>query len=277
MLFTVTLVVLASLWLFAVVSNRIDADSRNQLHIEVAKTLLNLVFVGIAAMLLKTVVDRYVAARERERLESVQREAEARVNAERAETAAKTAHAARLNALTTLTNSYWNAKKALKIIEAHRSAKSYGEQIRVVIDHRLELQQLDNEISAGMYSLDHTQDIGAALSEIDAQLGRVTDEWRDKYLMLSQLQKVDETVDPADKKVPGEIERLPAFNAVRANGFAALHDPFERAAQLIRQQVFPGRAQRATSQTNGPLDAAKPQTLSGLGGQSTVSQSQQAR
>jgi len=251
MLLTVTLLVFVSLALLALVNDRIvDPRSREQLHIEVAKTLLNLLFVGVAAMLVKAVVDRYVAARERERMESAHREAEARLNAERAEAAARAAHALRLKALTTLTNSYWNAKKALKIIEAHRSAKSYGEQIRVVIDHRLELQQLDNEISAGIYALDRAHEIGTALSEIDKQLGRVTDEWRDKYLMLSQLQREDETLKPQDKKVPGEIERLPEFKAVRADGFAALHEPFERAANLIRPQVFTFTTQPATAQMN---------------------------
>jgi hypothetical protein len=253
MLITVTLAVLGSLALLAVVNNRIvDLRSRDQLHIEVAKALLNLLLVGIGFMLVKAIVERYVAARERERLESAQREVDARLNAERAEAAARAAHALRLKALTTLTSSYWNTKKALKIIEAHRSAKSYGEQIRVVIDHRLELQQLDNEISAGMYALDNAHEIGRALSEIDEQLGRVTDEWRDKYLMLSQLQKEDEeTLKPQDKKVPGEIERLPQFRAVRANGFAALHDPFERAANLIRPQVFTVSARPATIQMKG--------------------------
>ena len=138
------------------------------------------------------------------------------------------------------------------VIEAHRSAKSYGEQIRVVIDHRLELQQLDNEISAGMYALDRAFEIGQALSEIDEQLGLVTDEWRDQYLMLSQLQKEDEELRPKDKKVPAEIERLPAFRVVRADGFAAVHDPFERAANLIRPQVFTVGMRPATIHTGGP-------------------------
>lgn len=252
-LLTITLLVLVSLGVLAFVTTQIvDDRSRDQLHIEVAKTLLNLLFVGIAAVLVKAVVDRYVAARERERLESAQREAQARLSADRAAAAATAAHALRLKALTTLTNSYWNAKKALKIIEAHRSAKSYGEQIRVVIDHRLELQQLDNEISAGMYALDHAHEIGTSLGEIDDQLGRVTDEWRDKYLTLSQLQKEDERLEPQDKKVPGEIERLPAFRAVRANGFAALHDPFEKAANRIRPQVFTTGARPATIQVPVP-------------------------
>lgn len=238
-LLTVTLLVLVAVAVLAVVDNRVvDARMRDQLHIEIAKTVLNLLFVGLAAMLVKTMVDRYVAARERERVELAQHEADTRLKAERAEAAAKAAHEHRLKALTTLTTSYWNAKKALKIIEAHRSAKSYGEQIRVLIDHRLELQQLDNEISAGMYALDGAHEIGRALSEIDEQLGLVTDEWRDRYLALSQLQKEDEALEPQHKRVPGEIERLPAFKAARANGFAVLHDPFEKAANIIRPQVF---------------------------------------
>jgi hypothetical protein len=239
MLLTVTVAVLVSLALLGLVNERItDPRSRDQLLIEAAKTLLYLLVIGVAAVVVKAVVDQHVAARERERIESAQREAEARLNAERAAITTRAEHALRLKALTKLTNSYWNAKKALTIIEAHRSARSYGEQIRVVIDRRLELQQLDNEISAGLYAVNRALEIGTALSEIHKQLGRVTDEWRDKYLMLSQLQRDDEELQPQDKKVPGEIERLLEFKAVRADGFAALHEPFERAANLIRPQVF---------------------------------------
>lgn len=51
---------------------------KEQLNVELAKTLLNLVFVGLAAMLIKAVVDQFVAARERERQEAMQQEADAR-------------------------------------------------------------------------------------------------------------------------------------------------------------------------------------------------------
>ncbi|WP_291981271.1 hypothetical protein [Luteitalea sp.] len=198
------------------------------LYLEVAKTALNLLFVGIAAMLARTVVDRYVAARERERAALERREAEA-----------SAAHARRLAALTTLTSSYWNVRKCLTIIDAHRSAKSYGEQIRLIIDHRLDLQQLDNDICAGMHALEQPFRIGNAIRALDAQLARLTDEWREKYLMLSQQQKADELVGPEAKKVPAAIEALPVLEALRADKAPALHTPFEDAAGLIRRQVFP--------------------------------------
>jgi len=250
---TVTSLVLIAFVALAVAYNRVvDVQNREQLFIEVAKTALNLIFVGVATMLVKIVVEQYFAARDRERLESAQREAAARLSAERVEAAAKDTHERRLKALASLTNNYWNAKKALKIIEAHRSAKSYGEQVRVVIDHRLALQQLANEIRAGVYALDGADEIDGALGEIDRMLAGVIDEWRDQYLRLSQLQKQDEAQeDPQFKKVPGEIDRLPNFNAARENSYAALHDSFERAAGIIRSQVLPLSTRPATIQTNG--------------------------
>jgi hypothetical protein len=225
-LITVAALLLVSLTLLGIAARGL-AGNRDQLYLEIAKTALNLLFVGVAAMLAKTVVDRYVAARERERIESERHEAEAR-----------TIRARRLEALTSLTRSYWNTRKALEIIEAHRSAKSYGEHVRALIDHRLDLQQLDNEIGAGLHELKDAYTIANAIRELANQLDRVTQEWRDHYLTLSQLQKADELVGPEAKKVPAEIERLLVLGAVRANEFSAIHDPFERAANLIRQQVL---------------------------------------
>jgi hypothetical protein len=203
------------------------------LGVETAKALLNLMLIGIAAMVAKAVVDQHTAARERER----QRE-------ERDAAREKADHALRMQALTTLTRGYWNAKKALKVIEAHRSAKSYGEQMRLLIDHRLELQQLDNEIMAGVYPLQHTDEICGALQTLDTRFGEIVDEWRDRYWELSHQQGEDEKRPPADKRVPREIDSLPALNAVRANGFAAVHEPFETAANSIRRQVFGSRVPR---------------------------------
>jgi len=226
---TVAVCGLVSLALLGLAHSQL-AGRLDLLYLEVAKTALNLLFVGVAAMLARTVVDRYVAARERERAALERREAQA-----------SAAHGRRLAALASLTDRYWNVRKCLAIIDAHRSVRSYGAQIRLIIDHRLALRQLDNDIIAGMHALDEVEAIAHAIHALDAPLARVIDEWRDGYLTLWQQQKADELVGPDARQVPADITRLPALAALRANDFDALHTLFENAAKPIRKQVLHAR------------------------------------
>jgi hypothetical protein len=157
--------------------------------------------------------------------------------------AAHASHTARTQALTQLTKSYWAVKKSLSIIIADRSAKSYQEQMREIVDHRLALQQLDNDISAGMYALKDAHAIGQELAKIDAQLASLIDEWTKQFLRLSYSEAQDEKKPPEGKEVPHEIEKLVALNSVVANRFEVIHTPFEGAANNIRRQVAPIAAQ----------------------------------
>lgn len=220
------------------------AAGRTALELELAKALLTFVLIGVAAMFVKAGLDENVAAKAR-----------ALIAAEQAEAKRKADHALRVKSLATVTTSYWNIKKALKIVEANRSALSYGKQVQIILDHRLELQQLDNEIMAGTLALSQTKEICEALHAMDKRLEAIIDEWRDKYLGLAQLQIEDEKVPPKQKKVPAEIDALPAFRAIREQEFQAIHGPFEIAANLIRNQVFPERQPMAPGRTDTAGDA----------------------
>lgn len=92
-----------------------------------------------------------------------------------------------------------------------------------------------------------------AACERERPLARVTDECRDVYLTLSQLQKADELVAPELKQVPTDIIGLQELPAVRATGFAVVHEPFERAAKRIREQVLPHASDRSIT----PAESSK--------------------
>ncbi len=218
--------VLAVAFILILVSG--DSALQTELWKEAAKTILELVLIGVIGTYATFLFNQYATDRQKQ-LEKRERDAALR----------EAEHKSRVEALNALTTSYWQIKKALHIIGAHRSAKSYGEQMRLIIDYRLELQRLNNEIMASTYALNETDTISNNLSEMDDRLEELLEEWKSKYLGLSQLQKEDETTDdPKKKGVPSQIDALPALNRIKKDRFEALHGPFQRAAGPIRKQLL---------------------------------------
>ena len=222
-----TIVGLSASLFFIIFFRACDPTVQTDLLKKAGSTLLQLGLLGTLGAYAKFLLDEYSADRQRQ-LAEADRERELR----------ETKHTSQIKALNSLTTNYWQIKKALHIIDAHRSAKSYGEQMRQIIDYRLELQRLNNEIAAGLYALEDADSITQSLSEMDARLEAVMKEWQSQYLRLSQLQKQDEATDKAeDGRVPDEIGSLPELNAIRQDRFKAIHGPFERAAAPIRGQL----------------------------------------
>jgi hypothetical protein len=215
-------IVIAALFLLPVAGFLIllatgSAGSATDLLGELAKTLLQLALIVVVGAYVTTLFAGYAATRAAE----------------------ETKYRNLVQALESLSTSYWQVKKALYIILAHRSAKSYGEQIRQIVDLRLDLQRLDNEISSGMYPpIQSKGSVTCNLGQLDKCLGRVIDEWKHNYWRLSQLQNQDETaVKPEDRRVPAELDRLPELTAAISHDFVAIHQPFEDAANEIRAQI----------------------------------------
>lgn len=207
-----------------------DTAFRIELLKEAAKTILQLLLVGMLGAFASFLFTEYSAEREK------QIQARERENA-----LAAAQHQLRLEALNTLTRLYWETRKAFDIIDAHRSAKSYGEQMRQIIEYRIELRRLDNDIVAGMYAVkdeETRKSIGRCLFELIQLLRDAIEEWKTHYLRLSHLQVQDENLeDPTKKKVPQEIDKLPVLARLRQDNFQTLHDLFEEAASPIREQL----------------------------------------
>jgi hypothetical protein len=226
-----------SVALFGIIFIAADATLRTDLLKEAASTLLQLALIGILGAFAKYLLDRYSADRQR-RLDQSEREQEQR----------EIEHKAQINALNSLTTSYWQIKKALHIIDAHRSAKSYGAQVRQIIDYRLELQRLNNEIQAGLYALDDVDTIKSNLDAMDNRLEDVIDEWKANYLELAQLQNRDEKRRRSRKKVPDKIGDLAALKKMRGDGdFKAIHVPFQNAVTPIRDRLKEDLQTKSTS------------------------------
>jgi hypothetical protein len=207
-----------------------DTAFRMELFKEAARTILQLLLIGMLGAFASFLFTEYASARDKEFQTRENRKA-----------LQASQHQSRLEALNTLTRLYWETRKAFDIIDAHRSAKSYGEQMRQIIEYRIELKRLDNEIAAGMYAINDKatrESIGKCLFELIHLLREAIEEWKTQYLRLSGLQVQDEKLeDPKKKKVPQEIDKLPILAGLRQDNFQTLHDLFEEAARPIREQL----------------------------------------
>jgi hypothetical protein len=221
-------IILAAIFLYILFTG--DITFRIELLKEAAKTILQLLLLGLLGAFASFLFTEYAAKRDK------QNQMLERKNALKA-----AQHQSRLEALNTLTHLYWETRKAFDIIDAHRSARSYGEQMRQIIEYRIELRRLDNEIVAGMYAINDKEtreSIGKCLFELIHLLRQAIEEWKTQYLRLSGLQVQDEKLeDPKKKKVPQEIDKLPVLARLRQDNFQTLHDLFEEAARPIREQL----------------------------------------
>jgi regulator of replication initiation timing len=219
-------IVCSSAGLFLIIFLKGDAIFQADLLKKVSSTLLQLVLLGTLGAYAKYLLDQHSANRQRQLAE-----------ADRERKLREDKHTFQIRALNSLTTNYWQIKKALFIICANQSAKSYKEQMHQIIDYRLELQKLNNEIEADPSGLEDTKIINS-LKEMDGQLDAVIEEWRERNLELSQLQNRDEKIEEIEKKrVPKEMASLPKLKEISDNRFELIHVPFQIAATAIREQL----------------------------------------
>jgi hypothetical protein len=146
-----------------------------------ASVLLQLVLISVFGLVAKHFLDEHIADRDRRLKEHAAMQEQ--------ETARRQKQIQTLNSAVA---SYFEIKKALLIINAHRSAKSYGEQMRQILDYRVELQRLQNETRASVNLFRGKRRIVNGLGRIDKLLERLVDEWEQCYPALSVLQRRDE-------------------------------------------------------------------------------------
>jgi hypothetical protein len=79
--------------------------------------------------------------------------------------------------------------------------------------------------------------IGEALLKIDRVLECLLEECKACYFELSRQQKLDEALAPEQKRVPSQLKALPQLASAMENDFVAIHEPFELAANEIRNEV----------------------------------------
>jgi hypothetical protein len=142
------LIVIVSVGAWYLVYDRVSDSEQERMLTGVSSVLLNLVLITLVGLIARQQLDGI--ATDRQRREEL--------------------HRSRISVLNTTTRSYFQIKKALLVIGTHNSAKSYGEQIREIIDHRVDLQQVWNEGEADLYRFDERKEIACGLRRIDCLL-----------------------------------------------------------------------------------------------------------
>jgi hypothetical protein len=192
---------------------------------EILKASLNLLLLGVIGMLGKELLLAHTKQKlteEQNAQREIQKEIDLRTH--------------RIEALNKLTEGYWGIKKALHLIFAHKSAKSYKEQMHLIIDHRLKLQQLNNEIQGGLYEFAGAEEIAKELDAFDNQINELVNEWTKAHLALSWQQTIDEKEPPEKKAVPLMLNELENLNRVWGN-IMVIHAPFQKAANQMRDAL----------------------------------------
>src|SRR5262245_8714159 len=183
-------------WLIVAVE---DADGRALFFRELEKGLIQLALVVIAGAIIKFIFDRYQAdqdrlAKERER----QRQAHAAMVEFQTD---------KIRRLVEVSN---KLRLAPALIEAHRSAKTYREQMLAAIDARLELHRIVHEI--GIFGPLQSNTAFPRWESIRGKIGSMQDyleglekEFRARFKSLSERQVEAEQKRELQAKVWNEI------------------------------------------------------------------------
>ncbi len=168
-------------------------------------------------------------------------------------------------------------KRAAVLIASHQSAKTYGEQLRTIIELRTRLSDIQGVVERRRADLPGL-DFGAFLYQLDTALfflNPLVDEFRLNYTEISAKQRVDEAANQASSKTGewsglstlawsalrdrttfGQLHKLLAFGELTADDYrhdsdawatadltVEFLDPIDLAAQLLRARTR--RARRA--------------------------------
>lgn len=242
-LVTVTGVLVASAALFVLLFTTIDQTARATVKTEVLKVLLQLAAIGVIGGFVTWILNE--RSKEKERILSDKSRKEERdavqqqKQAER-QTALNDFRRSAIARVVTATNV---VRKAPLLIESHRSKKTYGEQVRAVLDAKLDLSLVRHEQESSS-AFTRPDNIDAEIWKMEDYLKGIVDEWKDQYMSLPS--------PPADAW--DAIKALPALADLRngdekslfANNYIAGH---KEVLRLMRDDMF------SPAEENGPKRA----------------------
>ena len=213
-----------------------------EIQLELAKACLGVLVAAVAGTVLKTITDRTRTI--------LKEEARQRVFKQHMLADLKAVHDAMETART--------------LIEAHRSAKSYGEQIRRLGRSRVRLQAVERAILADNIDFQVAREgLLGCVAHMVRYIRSLEDEYHEKYLEASRMQRVDEEAnkDLAAKAGKSGVQPEPHQWRVEAwtyidTHFGALKDL--RSAGKSYQKQF-----------RGPLDAATVELRSQIAGRTS--------
>jgi hypothetical protein len=122
-------------------------------------------------------------------------------------------HAFYRSLLADLKSVYDRVESCRLLVEAHRSAKTYGEQVRALVDGVVTLHNMKRALDPEFPKL--KEELAKPINEMTTFIKELLKEFRDEYRKISQLQEADEAwnkysreILPKENKAPEEYKPL---------------------------------------------------------------------
>jgi hypothetical protein len=190
-------------------------ESRSMILLEISKTFLQLLGIGVLGALAKWSFDEYSLSRQRS----------AAINEFRKEI---------LRRLVSVTN---QVRKTFVLIEAARSTRSYDQQMRLIIAARQELSLIRHEIDTVKETFLKWSAIENSIKAMESYLDDLIKEYSDNYFKLSAIQKSNPVaVWPAmqELKYFGDL-----FKPIKESKYQILYiKNYQSVLILIREEIW---------------------------------------
>ena len=212
---TLTILVVFCVLVVGLMYANSNTENRDTIRLEVAKTFLQLMAIGVLGALVKWLFDQHTLARSRaDALNEFRKEI--------------------LRRLISVTN---EVRKVPLLIESAQSAKTYGEQMRSLIDSRLELSFIRHELDTANQTFSNSSEVRAHLRTMELYLDELIDEFKDEYRNLSKKQTEKPEV------VWSEIQKLPKLSDLQRGGEDSDYRTryvlsYSSARDLMRQEIW---------------------------------------
>lgn len=162
------------------------------------------------------------------------------------------------NVLSDLKSVYDRVARARTLIPAHRSVKTYGDEMRNLIEARVQLRNVARALERGAEGVSHSigEEVTLRVNQMGAYLDRLVGEFRDHYKPLSDQQRGYEERSkvmldrfakaPADESPPqlpafvwASLSQLPILADFIGAGDeyeAGFEDPLDKASKSLRTE-----------------------------------------
>lgn len=123
---------------------------------------------------------------------------------------------------------YDRVERARILISAHHSAKTYGDEMRDLIDGRVQLRNVARALEAGTSGISPTREnaIDSAVKAMEHYLATLTDEFQSRYKEISNAQRIH------------EARVMKVLNAVDDSTELPENKPWEEIQQLDKLSDF---------------------------------------
>ncbi|MGI9180250.1 MAG: hypothetical protein ACR2H9_07105 [Longimicrobiaceae bacterium] len=213
-------------------------ELRQEILKSTANAVLQLTVLGVIGVAVKAAFDRHQEQRKEARERAERDRKEALEEAEKRRIVRNAEMEQRRALLRRVVAANRSVRRARILIPAHASAKTYGEQMRILIDADFELSDVRHELGTLPGLFKKRAEIEDQLVQMERYLQQLTEEYRHRYQDIVAIEKTQscEAVRAALDHLPacGEFVEAPAAGPLRAAYLPA----YWQVRDLMRQEMW---------------------------------------